>query len=309
MTDHAAHLSQDPVMDALMAAAGGYGFTPRAGASTFHTLARAIAHQQLNGKAAQSILDRFVERCGAGTFPDAARVLALPQGKLRAAGFSRSKIAALKDLAAKAISGVVPERNELQLLADEAIIERLTQVRGIGRWTVEMLLIFDLGRPDVLPVDDFGVRNGFRLAYGLKALPPPRALAAFGERWRPFRSAAAWYLWRAVELARAGTLPPPAQKVRLPVIRRRRRAKTGAARARGAARSRGLAPRPAGKSAPQRGTSVTAARRKPAGKPVAKASLRSGAASSAPRARSGARTRARPRPARRSRAPSRRKRR
>ena len=278
MTDHAVQLSQDPVMGALMAAAGGYGFTPRAGASTFHTLARAIAHQQLNGKAAQSILNRFVERCGAGDFPDAERVLALPQGELRASGFSFAKIAALKDLAAKCASGVVPERDELHALDDETIIDRLTQVRGIGRWTVEMLLIFDLGRPDVLPVDDFGVRNGFRLAYGLKAMPPPKALAAFGERWRPFRSAAAWYLWRAVDLAREGRLPLPAQKVKLPVIRRRRH-------------------------------KAKAARRKPARKPVVKAGLRPSAASSAPRARSGARTRARPRPARRSRAPSRKKRR
>ena len=94
------------------------------------------------------------------------------------------------------------------------IIERLTQVRGIGRWTVEMLLMFQLGRPDVLPVDDFGVRSGFRAAYGLRKLPHPKALAACGERWKPYRSAAAWYLWRALELERAGQLPPPAQRVR-----------------------------------------------------------------------------------------------
>jgi DNA-3-methyladenine glycosylase II len=278
VTDHAPHLAQDPVMGALMAAAGGYGFTRRAGASTFHTLARAIAHQQLNGRAAESILRRFIERCGAGTFPDAARVLALPAAELRAAGFSLAKIAALKDLAAKALSGAVPEREALHGLDDETIIGQLTQVRGIGRWTVEMLLIFDLGRPDVLPVDDFGVRNGFRLAYGLKTLPAPKALAAYGERWRPFRSAAAWYLWRAVDLARDGKLPLPATKVKLPAVRRRRRraVKTGS------------------RAAPR-------ARSKPA------RVLRTSAVSAAPRARSGARTRARPRPARRSRAPARKK--
>jgi DNA-3-methyladenine glycosylase II len=103
----------------------------------------------------------------------------------------------------------VPHGAALHELDDEAIIERLISVRGIGRWTVEMLLMFQLGRPDVLPVDDYGVRNGFRLAYGLKHLPTPRALREFGERWRPHRSAAAWYLWRAVDLHKAGTLPPP----------------------------------------------------------------------------------------------------
>src|SRR5581483_5778553 len=109
------------------------------------------------------------------------------------------------------------------------IIERLTEVRGIGRWTVEMMLIFRLGRPDILPVDDFGVRNGFRLAYGLKRMPPPRALALFGARWAPHRSVAAWFLWRAVELARAGKLPQPLERIRLPRIPRRRRAARAAA--------------------------------------------------------------------------------
>ena len=101
---------------------------------------------------------------------------------------------------------------------------RLTQVRGIGRWTVEMLLMFRLARPDVLPVDDFGVRAGFRAAYGLRSMPHPKALAAWGERWRPYRSAAAWYLWRALELQRAGTLPVPAERIRLPRVKKRRRA-------------------------------------------------------------------------------------
>jgi DNA-3-methyladenine glycosylase II len=119
---------------------------------------------------------------------------------------------------------VVPNRDELLALEDLAIIERLTQVRGIGRWTVEMMLMYQLGRHDVLPVDDFGVRNGFRLAYGLRKMPAPKALAAFGERWAPHRSAAAWYLWRAVELHRAGTLPVPSERTRLPRVPRLRRA-------------------------------------------------------------------------------------
>jgi 3-methyladenine DNA glycosylase/8-oxoguanine DNA glycosylase len=142
---------------------------------------------------------------------------------LRAAGFSFAKVAALKDLAAKTLEAVVPHHAALEALSDDAIIERLTQVRGIGRWTVEMLLMFRLGRPDVLPVDDFGVRAGFRAAYGLREMPKPKALAAWGERWRPYRSTAAWYLWRALELKRAGTLPVPAERIRLPRIKKLRR--------------------------------------------------------------------------------------
>jgi DNA-3-methyladenine glycosylase II len=141
---------------------------------------------------------------------------------MRAAGFSLAKIAALKDLARRTLEGTVPERASLEEIDDDEIIARITQVRGIGRWTVEMMLMFQLGRPDILPADDFGVRNGFRLAYGLRKMPPPRALAAFGERWRPHRTAAAWYLWRAVELARAGQLPAPAERTRLPRVKRRK---------------------------------------------------------------------------------------
>src|SRR6185312_13051333 len=124
---------------------------------------------------------------------------------------------------AKTLEGVVPDRETLLSLGDAEIVEQLTQVRGIGRWTVEMMLMFQLGRPDILPVDDFGVRNGFRLAYGLRKMPHPKALALFGERWSPHRSAAAWYLWRAVELHRAGTLPAPAERTKLPRIAKRLR--------------------------------------------------------------------------------------
>jgi DNA-3-methyladenine glycosylase II len=118
---------------------------------------------------------------------------------IRSAGFSHAKIAALRDLSAKAMDGTMPTSRAIQSLDDEAIIERLVQVRGVGRWTVEMLLIFHLGRPDVLPVDDFAVRNGFRLAYGLEEMPSPKEVWRHGERWKPFRIAAAWYLWRASE--------------------------------------------------------------------------------------------------------------
>jgi DNA-3-methyladenine glycosylase II len=200
-------LRTDPVMAGLIAAAGRYNPAPLPDHLPFESLARAIAHQQLHGVAAERILARFVDACGQGSFPLPQQVLEAEQARLRATGFSYAKIAALKDLAAKTISGVVPARAELDTLSDLAIIERLTEVRGIGRWTVEMMLMFQLLRPDILPVDDFGVRNGFRLAYRLSGMPRPRALAQFGERWQPYRSLAAWYLWRANDLAREKLLP------------------------------------------------------------------------------------------------------
>jgi DNA-3-methyladenine glycosylase II len=226
MSEHiTTHLSNvDRVMAGVIRAAGPYTVVADLDGPPFQALARAIAHQQLNGTAANTILKRFVDSCGNGAFPTPKIVLATPEATLRAAGFSFAKIASLKDLAAKTIAGVVPDRQALVDLEDAEIITRLTQVRGIGRWTVEMMLMFQLCRPDVLPVDDFGVRNGFRLAYGLRKMPAPRALAAFGERWGPYRSAAAWYLWRAVELARDGKLPDPVERVRLPRIHRLRRA-------------------------------------------------------------------------------------
>jgi DNA-3-methyladenine glycosylase II len=228
------HLSNaDPVMKQLIAAAGRYAIEPQQPRSPFETLARAIAHQQLHSKAAQSILNRFISTCGQGVFPDPDGLLALEDAALRASGFSFSKIAALRDLAAKTLSGVVPVREALHSLSDADIIERLTAVRGIGRWTVEMLLMFQLRRPDVLPVDDFGVRHGFRLAYGFKELPAPKVLGLFGQRWAPHRSAAAWYLWRAVDLHRAGQLPPPTVRSKLPRLPRKlKRAATSAARPR-----------------------------------------------------------------------------
>jgi DNA-3-methyladenine glycosylase II len=219
------HLSTvDLVMAGVIQAAGPYTLRANLEDTPFVALARAIAHQQLHATAANTILKRFVDSVGGGTFPTPQQVLDAPDAVLRAAGFSTAKSASLKDLAAKTIAGIVPSRDELLALEDLAIIERLTQVRGIGRWTVEMMLMFQLGRHDVLPVDDFGVRNGFRLAYGLRKMPSPKALAMFGERWAPHRSAAAWYLWRACELHKAGTLPVPTEPTRLPRIRRLRRA-------------------------------------------------------------------------------------
>src|SRR5579862_8600461 len=220
----------DPVLAGLIRAVGPVKADPPEDCHPFQVLSRAIAHQQLNGTAANTILRRLVESCGQGAFPTPQMVLDAPVATLRAAGFSFAKVAALKDLATHTIAQVVPEAAELLQLSDEQIITRLTQVRGIGRWTVEMLLMFQLRRPDVLPVDDFGVRAGFRAAYGLARLPHPKALALWGERWKPYRSTAAWYLWRALELKRAGTLPAPAERIRLPRVKKRRRAAAKAAR-------------------------------------------------------------------------------
>jgi DNA-3-methyladenine glycosylase II len=148
-------------------------------------------------------------------------VLQTPDERLRAVGLSFAKIASIKDLARKTLDGVVPPYEILHTLADDEIVARLTQVRGIGRWTVQMLLMFRLGRPDILPVDDFGVCNGFRLAYGLRGMPKPRALAEFGARWAPYRSVAAWYLWRAVDLHKAGKLPAPAISTRIEIVKKK----------------------------------------------------------------------------------------
>jgi 3-methyladenine DNA glycosylase/8-oxoguanine DNA glycosylase len=129
-------------------------------------------------------------------------LLSTADEQLRAAGLSRAKVASVKDISAKTLDGVVPTTGEILKLDDAEIIERLTVIRGVGRWTVEMLLIFKLGRPDVLPVDDYGVRKGFMLAYRKRDLPRPAALLAHGERWRPYRSVASWYMWRAIDLAK-----------------------------------------------------------------------------------------------------------
>ena len=204
--DPARHLSRDPVMRRLIRAAGPCGIRPEPGRSPYQALVRAIAHQQLTGKAAGTILSRFFALYGGSRGPDPAELLATDDGLLRAAGFSRAKVASLKDIAARTLDGTIAPRRVLARMDDEAIIERLVQVRGVGRWTVEMFLMFTLGRPDVLPVDDYGVRNGFRIAYGLEELPRPRELAEFGLRWAPCRSTAAWYLWRAVDLRREGKL-------------------------------------------------------------------------------------------------------
>ena len=165
----------------------------------FATLLRSIVYQQLSGKAAGTI-HRRLRDLFPGRRPSARALLALDDAALRAAGLSRSKVLSVRDLAARAAARQLPSRRALDAMDDEAIIERLIEVRGVGRWTVEMLLIFTLGRPDVLPVTDLGVRRGFMVCRGDEVLPEPADLLAHGEIWRPYRSAASWYLWRASEL-------------------------------------------------------------------------------------------------------------
>ena len=165
----------------------------------FQALARSIAYQQLTGKAAATIFGRVTERVGTGRKFTPEAVLALPVEALREAGLSGAKSAALRDLATKALEGEVPTLAKARRMSDAALVEHLTKVRGIGQWTVEMMLIFRLGRPDVLPVDDYGVRKGFMRAHGLTELPKAKELLAFGERWRPWRTVASWYMWRVLD--------------------------------------------------------------------------------------------------------------
>ena len=176
----------------------GNGFTP------YKALIRAITYQQLHGKAAATIFARFRDLYPSGRFPTPEEILDTPIRKLRSAGLSQAKARGILDVAEKTRLRIVPSSRVIRGLTDEEIIERLTQVRGVGVWTVQMLLMFQLGRLDVLPIDDYGVRNGFSLAYK-RPMPKPKELLEFGERWKPFRSVAAWYLWRAVDLER-GTL-------------------------------------------------------------------------------------------------------
>ena len=200
------HLSNvDPVMRRLIREVGPFALIPRVRRTPFESLARAIAFQQLHERAAESILKRFIALFPGRRFPRPAELLTANVDAIRGAGFSGAKVLALRDLAAKTLDGTVPTSRAIALLADDAIVERLVEVRGVGRWTVEMLLIFQLGRPDVLPADDFGVRNGFRRAYCRRAMPTPKEVLRYGERWKPYRTTAAWYLWRATDRAKQET--------------------------------------------------------------------------------------------------------
>ena len=195
----------DPRIAALIARSLRYNIKPAPLIRPFDALAESIAYQQLSGKAAATIFGRVRALFPRGKYLDPEKILATPDESFRAAGLSRSKIAAVKDLAAKTIDGTVPSARAIARMSDEEIILRLTEVRGIGRWTVEMLLLFDLGRPDVWPVDDYGVRKGFAKIFGRRKLPTPKQLMKFGEKWRPYRSVAAWYFWRALDVPKKTT--------------------------------------------------------------------------------------------------------
>jgi DNA-3-methyladenine glycosylase II len=208
MSDEALrHLRRDKKFAALIRRIGPPRLDVQRGRSPYEALMRAIAHQQLHGRAALAIMARFEALYPADGFPPPDLVLASSEIELRACGFSGSKVAAMRAICAAALDGTVPTRRASARLSDEALIDRLTTIRGVGRWTVEMLLIFTLGRPDVLPVDDFGVRDGYRYLHGLDVQPKPKALAEIGQAWAPFRSIAAWYLWRASDEGKRAKVP------------------------------------------------------------------------------------------------------
>jgi 3-methyladenine DNA glycosylase/8-oxoguanine DNA glycosylase len=204
------HLKKsDPALGRLIEKVGDYTLRVESMHSPFAALAESIMHQQITGKAAATIARRFKEKLGEGdAFPTPDAVLAASDETLRAVGLSRSKALAVKDLAAKTLDGTLPSYEALHAMEEELIVERLTQIRGIGAWTVHMLLMFRLGRPDVLPATDYGVRKGFMVAFRGREMPTPKDVATRAERWRPYRSIASWYLWRALDL------PVPVAKAR-----------------------------------------------------------------------------------------------
>ncbi len=214
--DHTAaveHLSRmDRKLGRIITKSGPCGLQPERTQSMFEALLESIIYQQLNGKVAATITGRVkalfpendhrvrTRRGLVAAFPTPEQVLAAAPELLRSAGLSQAKMLAIRDLAAKTLDGTVPTAREAHRMSDDELVERLIQVRGIGRWTVEMLLIFRLGRPDVLAVDDYGIRKGFARMQRMAELPKPKELLAYGERWRPYRSVASWYMWRAAEM-------------------------------------------------------------------------------------------------------------
>jgi 3-methyladenine DNA glycosylase/8-oxoguanine DNA glycosylase len=212
-TEALAHLSRvDRKLARIIVKAGPYGLRPERTQSIFEALLESIIYQQLNGKVAATITGRVkalfpenthslrTRRGVVAGFPSPEQILAATPELLRSAGLSQAKMLAIRDLAAKTLDGTVPTAREAHKLSDDELVERLTAVRGIGRWTVEMLLLFRLGRPDVLAVDDYGIRKGFAKMLRMAELPKPKALLAYGERWRPHRSVASWYMWRAADM-------------------------------------------------------------------------------------------------------------
>ncbi len=205
-----AHLSRaDKHLAGLIERVGEFGFKLDECDSVYESLLEAIMHQSIAGKAAQAIYARIVAFGTDGRCPTPQELLRVSKPKLRKAGLSRAKVAAVRDLAQKTIDGVVPTIEAAEKMSDQELVDRLISVRGIGAWTVEMFLIFRLGRPDVLPIHDYGVQKGWAITYRKRNMPKPKELLKFGERWRPYRTVASWYMWRAVHLA-----GPAARKIK-----------------------------------------------------------------------------------------------
>lgn len=197
-----AHLSKtDKRLAGLIERVGEFQFKLDECDSVYESLLEAIMHQSIAGKAAQAIYARIVALGTDGRCPTPRELLRVSKPKLRKAGLSRAKVASVRDLAQKTIDGVVPTIEAAEKMSDQELVDRLISVRGIGAWTVEMFLIFRLGRPDVLPIHDYGVQKGYAITYRKRFMPKPKALLKFGERWRPYRTVASWYMWRAVHLA------------------------------------------------------------------------------------------------------------
>src|SRR5450631_1920449 len=214
-----AHLSaKDEKLAPLIAEMTKFEIDMTAAQSPYEALMESIAYQSISGKAAATIFGRVKALGSNGRPPTPEQMLKLRKQALRKAGLSGAKVLAMKDLAAKTIKGIVPAREDACQMSDEELVERLVSVRGIGAWTVEMFLIFNLGRPDVLPIHDLGVKKGWSVTYGKTHMPKPKELLAFGEQWRPYRTIASWYMWRAFE--RAGYAVT--NKIRPPKIRRKR---------------------------------------------------------------------------------------
>jgi DNA-3-methyladenine glycosylase II len=214
-----AHLAEcDPRLKSLIAETLPFQIDIAEAHSPYEALLESIAYQSISGKAAATIYGRVKALSATEGAPTPQEMLKLRKPVLRKAGLSGAKILAMKDLAQKTIDGIVPTREESEKMSDEELVERLVSVRGIGAWTVEMFLIFHLGRPDVLPIHDLGVQKGWSVTYGKKYKPKPKELLKFGERWRPYRTVASWYMWRAFE--RAGYAAT--NKIRTPKARAKR---------------------------------------------------------------------------------------
>ena len=210
--------AKDPLLAPLIKETREFRVEKGAAESPYEVLVEAITHQSISGKAAATVFGRVKALGSNGRIPAPHEMLKLGKRALRKAGLSGAKILAMKDLAQKTIDGTVPTLEEAHKLSDEELVKRLVSVRGIGAWTIEMFLIFRLGRPDVLPIHDLGVRKGWAITYGKKHMPAPKDLLKFGERWRPYRTVASWYMWRAFEKAGYAAT----NKIRPPKLKRKR---------------------------------------------------------------------------------------